>query len=127
MVLPVKVVGLCSIFLLLGTEHEYRGGGNLGQQGVKRKKRSGLAGSADGEKASLGSDQLHGLPVCQHLSLFRHHFTDGDWCKKADMNTSDIIRLFTTYAGRSISTGSESGGKYKPSEKEILKVCVVSG
>lgn len=63
---------------LLGTEHgiEVRSGAT----GRREAGRSGLAGQWSGRQA--GSGGYAGLPSVEHLSLFRHHFADGDRTKK---------------------------------------------
>lgn len=71
---------------LLGTEHGIRGKDRAA--GRREAGRSGLAGQRSGRQAGSGGDA--GLPSVEHLSLFRHHFADGDWYEKDDMNTSDM-------------------------------------
>ncbi|MFP1454646.1 hypothetical protein ACLB1O_11595 [Escherichia coli] len=61
-----------------GTEHGIQG--KDGATGRREAGRSGLAGQWSGRQA--GSGGYAGLPSVEHLSLFRHHFADGDLVPK---------------------------------------------
>lgn len=104
---------------LLGTEHGIRGKDLA--TGRREAGRSGLAGQWSGRQA--GSGGYAGLPSVEHLSLFRHHFADGDFgTKKDDMNTSDMHPFIHRCLRRSIRHGKRKRlGNLQSHREEILR------
>lgn len=72
-VLPVKVMSLCSSTCWGRSTVSVV---KIWATGRREAGRSGLAGQWSGRQA--GSGGYAGLPSVEHLSLFRHHFADGD-------------------------------------------------
>lgn len=107
---------------LLGTEHGIRGKDLAA--GRREAGRSGLAGQWSGRQA--GSGGYAGLPSVEHLSLFRHHFADGDWYEKDDMNTSDM-HPFIHPLSAAVDPAREAKSDweiYKAIAKKFSEVCV---
>lgn len=107
---------------LLGTEHGIRGKDLAA--GRREAGRSGLAGQRSGRQAGSGGDA--GLPSVEHLSLFRHHFADGDWYEKDDMNTSDM-HPFIHPLSAAVDPAREAKSDweiYKAIAKKFSEVCV---
>lgn len=104
---------------LLGTEHgiEVRSGA----AGRREAGRSGLAGQWSGRQAGSGGDA--GLPSVEHLSLFRHHFADGDLVRKRRHEYFGYASVYSpaVCGGRS-GLGSEKRlGNLQSHRQEILR------